>query len=86
MNKNKTESAVFNYKFLRLIMMGSGSLMIALGSMYGYFIVSTIGFDGLSDVMTPFIFAVLAVPAGIFICITGKKLKKPIIEEKKQSD
>lgn len=86
MNKNKSESAIFNYKFLRLIMMGSGSLMIALGSMYGYFIISTVGFDGLSDAVKPLLFAVLAVPAGVFICITGKKLKKPIIEEKEQSD
>ncbi|MBT5074387.1 MAG: hypothetical protein HOH18_01065 [Kordiimonadaceae bacterium] len=81
MSKNKTESAIFNYKFLRLILMTSGSLMIALGSMYGYFIISTVGFGGLSDAIKPFLLAVLAVPAGIYICIIGKKLKKPIIKE-----
>lgn len=81
MTKNKTESAIFSYKFLRLILMGSGSMMIAIGSMYGYFIVSTVGFDGLSDVMKPFLLSVLSVPTGIFICITGKKLKKPIIKD-----
>ncbi|MBT6328955.1 MAG: hypothetical protein HOJ34_04155, partial [Kordiimonadaceae bacterium] len=53
MSKNKTESAIFNYKFLRLILMTSGSLMIALGSMYGYFIISTVGFGGLSDAIKP---------------------------------
>ena len=61
--------------------MTSGSLMIALGSMYGYFIISTVGFGGLSDAIKPFLLAVLAVPAGIYICIIGKKLKKPIIKE-----
>lgn len=81
MTKNKTESAIFSYKSLRLVLMMSGSLMIAIGSMYGYFIISTVGLDGLSDVMKPFLMSVLAVPVGIFVCITGKKLKKPIISD-----
>ena len=80
--KRKVESALFSYKSLRMILVASGSLMIAIGPLYAYFIVDTVGFSGLVDVIVPFIFAILAVPAGIFVCITGKKLHKPIIEDK----
>lgn len=77
----KIDKAVFNYKTLRLIMMAFGSLMIAVGSMYAYFIYTTVGSDDLGDALWPFLFAILAVPAGIFVCITGKKLKAPIMRD-----
>jgi len=80
--ERKIESALFSYKSLRMIMMVAGSFMIVIGPMYAYFIVDTVGFSGLGDVIVPFIFAFLAMPAGIFVCITGKKLRKPIIEDK----
>lgn len=82
MNKNEIEKKVFSYKVLRMIMMLFGSFMIAVGSMYAYFIVDTLGFEAtLNDELFPFIMSIIAVPAGIFVSIIGVKLKKPILHD-----
>lgn len=75
-----TEKAVFSYKTLRLLFMGFGSFLIVAGSMYAYFIAKTVGVSHLDQVKWTFLFATLSVPAGIFMCIVGKKLKAPIIK------
>lgn len=80
MAERKIEKTVFSFKTLRMIMIVFGSFLIAFGGGYTYFIIDTVGFDGLGEVIWPFVFAVLSVPAGTFICIVGKKLKKPILE------
>lgn len=81
MAERKIEKTVFSYKTLRTIMIVFGSFLIAFGSGYAYFIIDTVGFENLNDVIWTFILAVLSVPAGTFICIVGKKLKKPILED-----
>ncbi len=83
-NKNKTENAIFNYKTLKLIMIGFGSFLVAVGPLYAYFIATTVGLENLGDVIWTFIFAVLAGPAGIYICIIGRKMKGPIIKNDDQ--
>ena len=85
MNLKNTDKTVFSYKTLRLIMMGFGSFMISVGSMYAYFIITTVGISNLGEVLWPLVCAIIAVPAGIYICIVGKKLKKPIIKNKDNS-
>jgi hypothetical protein len=74
------DQKVYNYRFLRSIMMAFGSFLIGVGPFYAYFIYSQVGFDGLGEVIFEFISAILAFPAGIFMCIVGKRLNKPIIQ------
>jgi len=74
------DQKVYNYRFLRSIMMAFGSFLIGVGPFYAYFIYSQVGFDGLGEVVFEFISAILALPAGIFICIIGKRLNKPIMQ------
>ena len=61
-------------------MMAFGSFLIGVGPFYAYFIYSQVGFNGLGEVVFEFISAILALPAGIFICIIGKRLNKPIMQ------
>lgn len=75
------DQKVYNYRVLRTIMMTFGSFLIAAGPLYAYFVYTQVGLEGLGDVMFQFISSLLAAPAGIFICITGKRLKEPIIKE-----
>lgn len=86
MAERKIEKTVFSYKTLRTIMIVFGSFLIAFGGGYAYFIIDTVGFENLNDVIWTFILAVLSVPAGTFICIVGKKLKKPILEDSTNSE
>lgn len=85
MTERKIEKTVFSYKTLRVIMIAFGSFLIAFGGGYAYFIIDKVGFEGLSEVFWPFVCAVLSVPAGIFICIIGKKLRKPILKDDAKS-
>lgn len=80
MSLKQFDQKVYNYRFLRSIMMAFGSFLIGVGPFYAYFIYSQVGFDGLSEVMFEFISALFALPAGIFICIIGKRLNKPIMQ------
>ncbi|MBT5185638.1 MAG: hypothetical protein HOH19_14435 [Kordiimonadaceae bacterium] len=80
-NKNKTESILFNYKMLSIIMQVFGSFMISIGAMYSYFLVETLGIHGIIENTIPITASVLAIPAGVYICIVGKKLKKPILKD-----
>lgn len=79
-----TEKAVFSYKTLRLILMAFGSFLIVAGSMYAYFIAKTVGVSQLDQVKWTFLLATLMVPAGIIMCIVGKKLQEPIIKTDKE--
>jgi hypothetical protein len=80
-NKNKIEAAFFNYKTLSFFMQLFGSLMISLGAMYSYFLVDTLGIHGIIENTIPITASVLAIPAGVYICIVGKKMKKPILKD-----
>lgn len=81
MTEERKKSSVFNYKVLKLVMMTFGTFLVAIGPLYAYFIITTVGWDGINDVLFTFIGSVLALPAGIVICIVGRKLKGPIIED-----
>ena len=81
MTEERKKSPVFNYKVLKFLMTTFGSFLVAIGPLYAYFIVSEVGWDGIGDVLFTFIGSVLALPAGIVICIVGRKLKGPIIED-----
>jgi hypothetical protein len=78
---NKYESALFSYKTLRLIMILVGSLLIALGGSFVAFMISNFPMAEIMESPRDTLFALLAIPAGLYICITGKKLKKPILED-----
>lgn len=80
------DDSVFNYKTLRALMMGAGSALIAIGPAYAYFIIQQVGFEGLGDALFEFITGVLAFPAGLFICITGKRLREPIMPGQKDKE
>jgi hypothetical protein len=58
-----------------------GSLLIALGGAFVAFMISNFSIAEIMESPRDTIFALLAIPAGIYISITGKKLKKPILEE-----
>mgnify|MGYP000433388863 FL=1 len=79
-DNNKSEETLFNYKTLRIVMMGFGSLMMTLGGAYAYFIVTTVGFDALDEVIWPLVISILAIPAGLLVYVVGKKIKKPILD------
>lgn len=79
-DNNTPEPTLFNFKTLRLVMMGFGSLMMALGGTYAYFIISTVGFDALGEVIWPLVISIVAMPAGLLVYVVGKKLKNPIME------
>ncbi len=81
MTKNKIEKAIFNYKIVRMIMMGFGAFLVAVGPFYAFFIFQQVGFDGLGEVLWTFIGAVLAFPAGLFICIVGRRIREPILKD-----
>ena len=84
MSLKNIDNKVFSYKTLRLVMMAFGSFLIAVGSMYAYFIASTLGLDNLGSAIWPFLSSVIAVPAGIYICIIGKNLKAPIMKDEEE--
>ncbi len=84
MTERKIEKAIFNYRILRVIMMGFGTFLVAVGPFYAYFIIQQVGFDGLGDVFWLFVSAVLAFPAGIFICIIGRRIKEPILKDEEK--
>lgn len=86
MSLKNFDQKVYNYRVLRTIMMTFGSFLIAAGPLYAYFVYSQVGTDGLGDVMYQFISSLLAGPAGIFICITGKRLKEPILKDKEENE
>lgn len=86
MSLRKFDQKVYNYRFLRSIMMGFGSFLIGVGPFYAYFIYTQVGFDGLGEVLFEFISALLALPAGIFICLIGKRLNEPIMNREKSSE
>ncbi|MDG1859369.1 MAG: hypothetical protein P8I94_09710 [Emcibacteraceae bacterium] len=86
MSLKNLDSKVFSHKGLSIIMMAFGSFMIATGPLYSYFIFTTVGSDGLGDVMFSFVAGIIALPAGLLVCIVGKKLKGPIIKVNNQED
>lgn len=81
MTERKIEKAIFNYKIVRVLMMGFGAFLVAVGPFYAYFIFQQVGVDGLGDVFWTFVSAVLAFPAGILICIVGRRIKEPILKD-----
>lgn len=86
MSLRKFDQKVYNYRFLRSIMMAFGSFLIGVGPFYAYFIYTQVGSEGLGEVLFEFISAVLAFPAGIFICIIGKRLNQPIIDAENKDE
>ncbi|MCC3859644.1 hypothetical protein [Pseudemcibacter aquimaris] len=86
MSLRNIDNKVFSYKFLRTIMMGFGAFMIAAGPAYSYFVYTQVGVDGLPDALFEFITGILAFPAGFFICVTGKKLRNPIMNTDQDND
>lgn len=84
MTERKIEKAIFNYKIVRLFMMGFGTFLVAVGPFYAYFIIQQVGFDGIGDVFWTFLSAVLAFPAGLLICIVGRKIKEPILKDEEE--
>jgi len=79
MSLKNFDNKFFSHKTLSILMKVFGSFLIAVGPLYAYFIFTTVGDDGLDEVLWDFVGAVLSLPAGIFICIVGKRLKAPII-------
>lgn len=86
MSLKNIDNTVFSYKTLRLVMVLFGSFLITFGGGYAYFIAKTVGVSHLDQVTWPFFFATASVPAGIFMCIVGKNIKKPIIKGEDLSD
>ncbi len=81
MTEERKKSPIFNHKILKLVMTACGSFLVAIGPLYAYFIFTTVGWDGLGEVIWTFIGAVLSFPAGLVICLVGRKIKGPIIED-----
>ncbi len=67
-----------------MIMIGFGSFLVAIGPFYAFFIIQQVGFEGLGDVIWTFAGAVLAFPAGLFICIIGRRIKEPILKDEEE--